>query len=335
MASICVLGGGLVGRYIAVTLDGRGHDVRLVDLTDIEDLPPSIVQIQQRIELDDVTSIVAGSDVVVNCLPGRVGHAVRAPLLSIEGMRVADLAFTAEDPREFHSLALEHGSELLFDLGIAPGLSNLLVADALLDGPADSARIWVGGNPQVPDDDWSYMAPFSPSDVIEEYTRPARILRDGKIVAAPALSERHRMMTPCGEMEAFLTDGVRSLLDTVAIPNLIEYTLRWPGHIDRYLAGDFLETDLIEAWRFDPARPEFTYLRVEVGDQVWTVFDAGGPDGSSMARTTGLVCVDVAEMMAEGDGLGPGVYAPEALVQTDALRRILTTLDAAGVSIEG
>ena len=341
MARICVLGGGLVGRFVACTLDERGHSVRVVDAEDLVGIPTNIEVIQAYVNPEQLDGFISGFDIVVNCLPGRIGHAVRAPLLSIEGISVADLAFTAEDPRIHDELAKAHGSRMIYDVGIAPGLSNalLMVAQCQM-GPLKSARIWVGGNPQEPDDEWSYMAPFSPSDVIEEYTRPARIRRDGQIEVEPALSERHLVSVPgYGEMEAFLTDGVRSLLDTIDSEELIEYTVRWPGHIDRYLSGNDSEDELIEAWKFDTLRPEFTWLAVEVsatdGTRRWDVIDEGKSEWSSMARTTGLVTVEVAEMLAEGLIPESGVMPPERLgEEPELINRLLEAMIDAGVQIE-
>ena len=69
--------------------------------------------------------------------------------------------------------------------------------------------------PSSPDENWSYMAPFSPSDVIEEYTRPARIITDSMIESVDALTDLHQInVTGFGTMEAFLTDGLRSLLNS-------------------------------------------------------------------------------------------------------------------------
>lgn len=337
-----MLGGGLVGRFVAETLHAREHEVRLVDLATLSDLPSGIEFIQMSIDVDHIAELVHGCSVVVNCLPGRIGHAVRTPLLSIEGMNVADLAFTAEDPRMLDALSRRNGSRMVFDVGIAPGLSNILLMDAAhrLGGLVE-AKVWVGGNPQQPDDGWSYMAPFSPSDVIEEYTRPARIRRDGVIVIEPALADRHSVDVPgYGEMEAFLTDGLRSLLDTLACEDLIEYTVRWPGHLQRFIeAGAVDEAELIEAWAFDPSRPEFTWMAVEAtnGNGVklhWNVLDEGGDGDSSMARTTGLVCVDVVEMLAEGVVPEHGVMPPEFLAtEAGALERILATLHGAGIGV--
>ena len=163
------------------------------------------------------------------------------------------------------------------------------------------------------------MAPFSPSDVIEEYTRPARIRRDGEDISAPALTERHLVQPPeYGKMEAFLTDGLRSLLDTIQCDDLAEYTVRWPGHIQKYIDLEEIDEDeLIEAWKFDSSKPEFTWLAVEVESNEnirrWDVIDDGDGEWSSMARTTGLVTVEVVEMMLEGVIEGTGVLPPEAL----------------------
>ena len=342
MARFCVLGGGLVGRFVACTLHNRGHHVTVIDAEPLQGLPKEIVSTQSFVNPQTISQTVSGFDVVVNSLPGRIGHAVREPLLSIEGVNVADLAFTAEDPRMYAELAKKSGSRMIYDVGIAPGLSNALMMDAQCRmGPLTTARIWVGGNPQERDDEWSYIAPFSPSDVIEEYTRPARIRREGQIRIEPALSERHLISVPgYGEMEAFLTDGVRSLLDTIDSEELVEYTVRWPGHIERYLNGNDAEEELIEAWKFDENRPEFTWLALEVknadGTQRWDLIDEGKDGWSSMARTTGLVTVEVAEMLSEGAIPECGVMPPERLGEDpELLNRLLDAMRDAGVQING
>jgi len=351
MAKICILGGGLVGHFVAQTLFERGHSIRLVDGQQINGLPQQIEFIQSLIEKDSVKHMVSGFEVVVNCLPGRIGHAVRAPLLSCQGMLVADLAFTLEDPRELNQLAIDNNSTMIYDVGIAPGLSNALLMDAQCDFPSlQSAKIWVGGNPQKPDDEWSYMAPFSPSDVIEEYTRPARIRRAGVNVTEQPLTERHAVSVPgYGQMEAFLTDGLRSLLDTIHCDELLEYTVRWPGHIEHYLSGNFSEDELINAWKFDQDRPEFTWLAIEAnseqtwlsietvseqGKRRWDIIDEGKDGWSSMARTTGLVTVEVAEMLAEGQIKQSGIMPPEILGQSkQLLDRLTTAMSDNGVRI--
>jgi hypothetical protein len=187
------------------------------------------------------------------------------------------------------------------------------------------------------------MAPFSPSDVIEEYTRPARIRVDGVSVEVPALSERHAIeVEGYGTMEAFLTDGLRSVLDTIPCATMKEYTVRWPGHIDKWLAeGQSMnETELLEAWTFDQERPEFTWLEViaTAGDanKRTVVHDAGLNGDGSMARTTGLVTAACAMLFLErgpldGCGLVPGIHPPEGL-SSEAMSHIMTYMQNEGVS---
>ena len=95
MARICVLGGGLVGRFVACALHERQHTVKVVDADVLSEMPIEIEVIQDFVRLETLPELVSGFDVVINCLPGRIGHAIRPSLLSIEGLSVADLAFTA------------------------------------------------------------------------------------------------------------------------------------------------------------------------------------------------------------------------------------------------
>ena len=187
------------------------------------------------------------------------------------------------------------------------------------------------------------MAPFSPSDVIEEYTRPARIVRDGEIVTVPALSERHQIEVEGTEgMDAFLTDGLRSVLSTIKATNMAEYTVRWPQHVDRWLSEgeNTPEEELLSAWKFDTSRPEFTWMKVrcQAQDSIkeWTVVDYGKDGNGSMARTTGLVTYALASLFAtkgpEYCGLQNGIYSPE-LLNESTLRYVLDTFKEHGVSV--
>ena len=340
MARICILGGGLVGRFVACELLKRNHHIFLIDSEKIEGLPKEISLLQSHVYPNTISDLISGYNIIVNCLPGRIGHAIREPLLSIEGLSIADLAFTAEDPRLLDELAVKNNCRLIYDVGIAPGLSNMLLVSGQKEMPSlASAKIWVGGNPQKPDDDWSYMAPFSPSDVIEEYTRPARFRRDGRLMTEPALSERHLVDVPgYGEMEAFLTDGARSLLDTIDCPELVEYTVRWPGHIQRYLDHSYSEEQLIDAWKFDKNRPEFTWLSITLREENktkrWDIIDEGQGQWSSMARTTGLVTVEVVEILSEQLIDDYGVMPPERLGEDKSLLdRIVKKMRESGVQI--
>jgi len=327
MAEVAVLGAGLVGRWIVQNLASQGYHVLVVDsdqkaISKLEDVAETIHQ-----KVNDELIFSLDVNVIVNALPGRIGHSVRKSLLET-GAMIADLAFTPEDPREMNEIAVKHGACLIYDVGVAPGLSNLLLKECnKRHGRLSIGRVRVGGNPVESDDEWSYMAPFSPIDVIEEYTRPARIIRDGDVVTLPALSERTLFhVEGRGEMEAFLTDGLRSVLDSVEANELIEATVRWPGHIDRYISSkDTLsESQLVDAWTWDSDRPEFTWMEVYgkgKGSSRWILDDEGRENGSSMARTTGAITCAVVKFLLDDDA-PIGIYAPED-VDSNLLERCI------------
>ena len=343
MQPIVALGCGLVGEYVIHRLADDGHPVTAVDIR----IPQSLMNRSEVISIEkDALEYIESlnvSTIVINMLPGRVGHSIRKPLVR-GGHQIVDLAFTEEDPQTLDALATEHKTTMIWDIGIAPGLSNMLLAQAQRElGHLDEVSIHVGGNPTQPDDEWSYMAPFSPSDVIEEYTRPARIVRDGEIVTVPALSERHQIEVEGTEgMDAFLTDGLRSVLSTIKATNMAEYTVRWPQHVDRWLSEgeNTPEEELLRAWKFDTSRPEFTWMKVrcQAQDSIkeWTVVDYGKDGNGSMARTTGLVTYALASLFAtkgpEYCGLQNGIYSPE-LLNESTLRYVLDTFKEHGVSV--
>ena len=325
MAVAIALGCGLIGRFVIERLIEYGHHVIVLDLEIPEQLS-SLEHVESRQgDVFQNLSDLPPHSVVINMLPGRIGDGVR-PLLLKKGHHVVDLAFTAEDPHQYQSIAVENDAVLLWDVGIAPGMSNMLAKKAMEQlGELENLTIKVGGNPTQPDSEWSYMAPFSPSDVIEEYTRPARIKVEDEICEVPAITDRHIIQVDgYGEMEAFLTDGLRSVLTTISASNMKEFTVRWPGHIDKWLkeADTLNEDELLEAWKYDNSREEFTWLEVVAESKnqrkQWIVEDSGRNGDGSMARTTGLVTVACALQFLEhgplkGCGLTPGIHPPESL----------------------
>ena len=289
------LGGGLVGLYVTDRLVEYGYDVHLFDVVDR-------VTKAKFWKTDCLDHDHSDADIIVNMVPGSIGARVIHELKNT-GVRIVDLSFSEQTP----DTQSESQSTILWDVGIAPGLSNMLVAMASRKfGILDEVTIKVGGNPSKPDDNWSYMAPFSPHDVIAEYTRPARIIRDGELVIVPAITDLHTIDANGRKMEAFLTDGLRSLLDVPA-KNMGEYTVRWPGHIDKYQHSDLDPDDLVEEWRFDISKGEFTWMEVKVrsgkSNIKWVVEDSGHGLDSSMARTTGLVTTCCVIAWAENENL--------------------------------
>jgi lysine 6-dehydrogenase len=135
-----------------------------------------------------------------------------------------DIAFFPEDALSLDALAKEHGVSAVVDCGVAPGMSNLLLgaAAAELDETTE-AVVYVGGLPVQRQWPWEYKAVFSPVDVIEEYTRPARVVEHGQIVVKEPLTDREYLdFAGIGTLEAFVSDGLRSVMHTLDIPNMAE-----------------------------------------------------------------------------------------------------------------
>lgn len=341
---VVVLGAGRVGSVIVKDLaSGGDFDVTAVDadpgaLARLEG-EPNVTTV--RADLSDagvLDAIVADHALVVGAVPGFMGYDVLRRVLEA-GKDVVDISFFEEDPFTLDELARERGVRALVDCGVAPGCSNLILGrlDAALD-ETESFRCLVGGLPVERSWPFEYKAPFSPIDVIEEYTRPARLRVDGRAVTRPALSDLEFVEVPgIGTLEAFNTDGLRTLLTTVETPTLIEKTLRYPGHAERmrmfrdtgFFGTEPIETPggrvrpldvtaalLFEAWRLG-VEEDLTAMRVEVvgrkdGRRVrhtYDLLDRYDPSTrtSSMARTTGYTCTAAVRLLASDRYDRPGI----------------------------
>ncbi len=320
------LGGGLVGLFVTRRLVDSGFEVHLFDIVERE--TNAQFHLGNALECDH-----SSADLIINMLPGHLGNKATQSLKNT-GQRIVDLSFSEITPDNLQDVE----SSILWDVGIAPGLSNMLVSMASREyGRLDSVSIKVGGNPTEPDEEWSYMAPFSPHDVIAEYTRDARIIEDGKLVEVAAMTELHSIDANGRKMEAFLTDGLRSLLNIPAV-KMGEYTVRWPGHIQKYQQSKLGPDELVDAWKLDPERGEFTWMEVHIiagdNERKWIVEDTGRDGDSSMARTTGLVTACCAIAWTENpEMLSPGVHAPEDLPNS-VIESIIEIMRSEGVSIE-
>ncbi|DAC25432.1 MAG TPA: NAD-dependent epimerase/dehydratase family protein, partial [Candidatus Thalassarchaeaceae archaeon] len=101
MGKVMVLGTGLVGGWVADRLATDGHDVIGVDtsISALKERDSKVTCIHGPARIELFEEYVP--DVIVNALPGRIGDLIRTDLIR-QGLAVADLAFTAEDPREHH-----------------------------------------------------------------------------------------------------------------------------------------------------------------------------------------------------------------------------------------
>ena len=345
MKTVHCFGAGLVGSYVARKLAEEGYNVQVYDLDSNISFDHPNITVKHVNAMDVELSAFGTVDLVVNMLPGDIGYDLTRKL-SGGKWPIVDLSFSEITP-DISSMELSsNDSRILWDVGIAPGLSNMLLYEAhRVMGNLSKAEIRVGGNPTKPDGAWKYMAPFSPKDVIAEYTRPARVIRNSEVITIPALSERHFFeVKGKGIMEAFLTDGLRSVLANIPAEEMSEYTVRWPGHIQKFIdqrdSGKLDEGDLLEEWRYYPEKSEFTWLEVVAHGAKnrvmrWEIIDHGHGGDSSMARTTGLVTVGcIISWLENPSMLSSGDHPPENLPR-EVLISVLELMRVNGIEISG
>lgn len=370
MKNIVVLGAGLVGAPMALDLAReKGIRVTAVDASAqaLEKFAKARRVRTVRADLaapDAVRRAVEGADLVVSAVPGFMGFRTLEAVIGA-GVDVVDIAFFPEDPFLLDEAAARAGVTAVVDCGVAPGMSNLLAAHALrkLDR-ALSVLIYVGGLPEVREWPYEYKAVFSPSDVIEEYVRPARYIENGQLVIRPALSDPEFLNFPVvGTLEAFNTDGLRTLAKTLDVPNMKEKTLRYPGHIEKMAvlrATGFFETQEIEIagarirpvdftakllfpkWKLHEGEVDVTIMRIIVEGErrgrarrvVYDLFDRYDATTGvhSMARTTGYTATAAARMILRGLYSRKGVTAPEYIGRkADCAAFMLASLAERGV----
>ncbi|HEX6332701.1 MAG TPA: saccharopine dehydrogenase C-terminal domain-containing protein [Flavisolibacter sp.] len=354
---IIVLGGGMVGSVMAADL-ATDHEVSCADLTPrhIPNVAYMPLDVTQR---EAVIKTVAPFDLVIGAVPGHLGYETLKAVIEA-GKNVVDISFFPEDALELHEMAVRRNVIAVTDCGVAPGMCNMIAGYFDKQMAIDSYTCLVGGLPVVRTKPYEYKAPFSPIDVIEEYTRPARFRENGNIVTREALSEIEEIwFDGVGTLEAFNTDGLRSLLHTLKhIPNLKEKTLRYPGHAglmkvfrDTGLfskepvpaAGsnvapvDIVSQLLFSTWKYQRGEEDFTVMQVIIEGQdangnvkhTWSLYDRYDTEQHvmSMARTTGYTATAVARLLLQQGWNTPGIIPPEHIgSNADAFQFVLQQL---------
>ncbi|MCJ7555188.1 MAG: saccharopine dehydrogenase family protein [Ignavibacteriaceae bacterium] len=367
---VLVLGAGLVGRPMAIDLaKDKSFQVTVADLNskNLEKLPAEIPIHKIEINISnskEVSALLKDYDIVLNAVPGFMGFNALKEIIKA-GKNVVDIAFFPENPFELDELAKQNNVTAVVDCGVAPGMSNLLCGyvDTILDR-TETILIYVGGLPVVREYPYEYKAGFSPIDVIEEYTRPARYIENGKLVIRPALSDPEFInFHEVGTLEAFNSDGLRTLADTLNAANMKEKTLRYPGHIEKMLQlreSGFFSKDEIEVngnkikpidftskllfpmWELKDRDADFTVLKIIIEGEkdnkkmryTYSMLDYYDAKTKvhSMARTTGYTATTVLRLLAKGLFDRKGICPPEYIGQkSECVNFVLNGLKERGV----
>jgi lysine 6-dehydrogenase len=324
------------------------------------------------IELDvfdrkNLLDTIGQFDIIVGALPGDVGYRLLKACVDAK-VSAVDVSFMAEDPLTLRKAAAKAGVTIVPDCGVAPGLSHMLLAHGAskLD-KVEKAQIMVGGLPEKPLPPLGYTITWSIEGLIDEYMRKARIIRNGKATQVDALDEIEDVEFPgVGKLEAFYSDGLRTLLQTVKdVNNMAEKTLRYPGHIEKirllrdlgFLDQNSLEVAdarlsprevtirLLEKKLKKPNIPDILAMLVQVegtkdgkpAAYSYSILDRYDKKGkvSAMARTTAFTASCVTQLLAEKAVKQKGIVPPEKLgADDDVFRKLTSMLKKRGIHIK-
>ncbi|HMN31780.1 MAG: saccharopine dehydrogenase NADP-binding domain-containing protein [Chitinophagaceae bacterium] len=370
MSKIIVLGCGMVGSAIALDLSKK-HTVSVADFSE-----NSLQKIQEKnkgirtFQLD-VTNIpelkkaIQDFDLVMCAVPGFLGFQTLKSCIEAK-KNVVDISFFPENALELHQLAMDNEVTTIVDCGVAPGMDNFILGYENEKYELSHFECLVGGLPKVKKWPFAYKAPFSPIDVIEEYTRPARYVENGQLIIKDALSDiEHVEFDGVGTLESFNSDGLRSIIYTMShIPNMKEKTLRYPGHakyINVLKSSGFFDTQkinyqgirispieftskiLFNEWKLNEDEEEMTIMRITLqgkdkqGNKKTIVYNlhdkyCGESKTASMSRTTGYTACAAVHLLLEGWFDKKGVYPPELVGKSEkCFQYVLNYLSERGV----
>lgn len=367
-----VLGAGVVGSAVAIDLaKDKEMDVTVADVNQsfLSKLKSSHIKViyADLSDLQVLKGIVMDFDIIVGALPGSMGFETLKSVIEC-GKNVVDIAFFPEEPFILDELAKENNVTAVVDCGVSPGLSSIILGHlySYLER-VDSYTCYVGGLPVLRDWPLEYQSHFSPSDMIEDYTTPARFVVNGNLITRPALSDPEIINFPeIGSLEAFNYDGLRTLTQTFPdIPNKIEKTLRYPGHIDKMkllidlglFSHETIEVKgvkikpvdvttklILPKWNFNEGEEDLIIMQIIIngedqGKKVTYRYDMldrydRNSKTLSMARTTGYTCSIVTRLVAKGVYDRKGIIPPEYIGQnSNCYKAVIDGLEKKGVNI--
>ncbi|MFG6118637.1 saccharopine dehydrogenase family protein [Thalassobacillus sp. B23F22_16] len=359
---VAVLGSGLMGKEAARDLV-QSPGVKHVALADVDYQKAKDVcrQLNSPIlgaaQLDatnetELGDFIKNYDVVINALFYSFNEIVAKKAIEA-GVHSVDLGghigHMTDKVLKLKEEAKAAGVTLIPDLGVAPGMINILSGYGVskLD-QAKSIKLYVGGIPVQPEPPFEYNHVFSMEGVFDHYTDPALIIRNGMKQEIPSLSEIERInFEKFGPLEAFHTAGGTSTL-SYSYPYLdtLEYkTIRYPGHAEKFkllVDLNLTRNDYFVEVKGAKVSPREVFLKVldpivdlkEKDDAVLLrVLVSGEKDGhattytyematfkdrknnvTAMARATANTISVVAQMLGNGTIEKRGVYPPEQIV---------------------
>ena len=355
-----VLGAGLQGTACAFDLlsNPAVERVMLADMK-VGALPaflaphagPRLVPLALDVrDAEQVRAAFAQCDAVMSAIP----YYFNLPLarLAVDaGVHFTDLGGNTEIVREQKTLDAEakaKGVSVIPDTGLAPGMVNVIAQHGIEQfDTVERVQLFVGGLPQVPEPPLGYQIAYSIEGMVDYYTTPSLVVRDGTPQEVRALSELESVQfdAPIGELEAFHTAGGLSTMvyrSAGAVRSMEYKTLRYPGHAA--IMASIRDLGLLDGAPVDvkgqhvvprdvfvrvageklrKGKPDLVALRVLVtgtkngvgATRSWEVVDRYDAERgiTAMMRTTGYTLSITGQLQATG-AITPGVYTPDECI---------------------
>jgi len=293
----------------------------------------------------ELVSTLKKFDLAVGALPGEAGYRVCKASIAAN-VDLVDVSYMPEDIMTLSKDALKAEISILPDCGMSPGLGNILIghATSTLD-QVESVHLLNGGLPEKPIPPLGYTITWSVMDLIDMYSRKVSLVKEGRTIQVQAMSGLEEIDFPgVGKLEAFYTDGLRTLLYTMKdVKDMWEKSLRYPGHVEKIklleTLGFFdkkplgignsnvspreITAKLLESKLKRKDIPDIVAMRVEVTGtenrkQVrysYHMLEHYDEDRqvTAMARTTAYTTSVIAQLLAKKDINEKGVIPPEKL----------------------
>lgn len=362
---ITVLGSGRIGKTVAKDLDtDESLHVVCVDSSADALVDLAVVGIETGVcdvsSFDQLSTVIDASDCVVSCLPSSMSSNILRACIETRA-NLVDIGFTKDDLLSYNDDARSENITAVIDCGFAPGLTNILVGAAAQEYESlEVVKIYVGGIPIG----GGFKAAFAPEDVLAEYTRSVRVIENEDVAVLNSLSEPELIHVPnLSILEAFNTDGLRTLIHTIKVKQMREKTLRYQGHREQMLIlkdcgffstesiGGFIPLEitlpvLAKKWKYAPGEQDLTVMRIDIcgrkdsrkASTHWNCVDYYDDKTStfSMARMTAFPATIVARMLANGRIEKKGVLPPEVVIGTnpELVAELLSEMEKRGVLVE-
>ena len=365
MATVAVLGSGIVGTAAAWDMSRRGHEVIVADtsIAAAESAARIAKASPQQIDAtaaSELRTLLETVDLVVSGVPYWLGVAIATAAVETN-THYLDFGGNPAIVRrqlELDVAAAAAGLTIVLDCGLAPGMANVLATDvvaALGHTGIDELRIRVGALPVRPQGTLGYQLLFNPIGLINEYAEPCEVLHNGRCATeAPLTGIEHIEWDPYGPLEAFHTAGGSSSLPTVyegRVQELDYKTLRFAGHALPFRAmlevGLFSEEPqsgtgvapravLLEALSENLPKGDDDLVLVRVwarrGDDTagYQIVDRSDEQFSALARTTAYPTTALADLILAGE-MEPGARSMGGAMTA---KDLIAELEPVGIGIE-